>query len=667
MNLLFGAAYYLEYMPYDRLTKDIEMMKKAGMNVVRIAESTWSTLEPTEGIYDFSYIDRVLDATEKAGMQVIIGTPTYAIPSWLEKKDADVCVTTQQGRADYGHRQLMNLWNPIFRERAEIVIRKLVEHTASRENVIGFQIDNETKHYGNYGKEVQQLFRQYLQAKYKTTEKLNEAFYLAYWSNSIHDWEHFPDMKGCVNAGLVSEYETFRRTLVAEYLEWQSEFICEYKREDQFITHNLDFEWKKFGADIAQDGYSYGVQPDINHYEASQSLTIAGTDIYHPTQDELTGAEIAFGGDEIRSLKGAPYLVLECQAQAFKYWTPYPGQLRLQAYSHLASGAAGMMYWNWHSIHNGYETYWKGLLSHDLQENETYLEACRFGEEWKQKEDRITLAEKKNDVALVIDNRTLDAFKWFPIDRDLSYNDVVRWMYDSLYEMNIECDIVDIHALKPDKYRMIVTPALYCADEDIIRKLDLFVKNGGVLVSSFKSFVADEHLSVYPDTQPHILHSCFGMSYQQFTEPGRTKIEGYPVTYFAELIQTKGAESLADYEHPYWGKYAGITRNQYGEGTAYYIGCYTEKEVLKGVYQKAAADAGMQNTALKNNLKWPVTVRSGKNKAGKQVHYVLHYSEETREITCPYESVEDVLTGEQYQKGSRIVLNDWDVKILEEC
>ena len=110
---------------------------------------------------------------------------------------------------------------------------------------------------------------------------------------------------------------------------------------------------EKFGADIAQDGYSYGIQPDLNHYEASKAVTIAGTDIYHPTQDELTGAEIAFGGDEIRCLKRKNYLVLETQAQGFKNWTPYPGQLRLCAYSHLASGAMGLLYWNWHSIHNG--------------------------------------------------------------------------------------------------------------------------------------------------------------------------------------------------------------------------------------------------------------------------------------------------------------------------
>lgn len=284
-RLLFGTAYYPEYMPYERTDQDIAMMKAAGMNTVRIAESTWSTLEPAEGIFD--------------------------------------------------------LLNPTFRKHAEIVIRKLAAHTAGHKNVTGFQIDNETKHYDNMGRWMQAGFRQYLKEKFVTTERLNEAFGLAYWSNSIHDWEDFPDMRGCINGGLMAEFEKYRRKIAADYLAWQAQIIREYKREDQFITHNLDFEWKKFGADIAQDGYSYGVQPDISHYEASKCLTLSGTDIYHPTQDELTGAEIAFGGDSIRSLKDDNYLVLECQAQAFKYWTPYPGQLRLHAYSHLASGAGG--------------------------------------------------------------------------------------------------------------------------------------------------------------------------------------------------------------------------------------------------------------------------------------------------------------------------------------
>lgn len=661
-ELLFGAAYYPEYMPCSRIDKDFDMMKKAGMNVVRIAESTWSTLEREEGVFDFSYIDQVLQKAEETGMKVIIGTPTYAVPSWLVKKDPEIMVTTKRGKAPYGHRQLFDILNPTYRHYGERVIRKLAEHTACHPAVIGFQIDNETKHYGNDGEEMQRLFREYLKEKYKDTDTFNKTFYLAFWSNSIHRWEDLPDMRGCINGGLAGEYEAFKRTMASRFLAWQAEIVREYKREDQFITHNLDFEWKKFGADIAQDGYSYGVQSDLNHQETARCLDIAGTDIYHPTQDQLTGAEIAFGGDSIRSLKQDNYLVLECQAQAFKYWTPYPGQLRLHAYSHLASGAQGMLYWNWHSIHNGYETYWRGLLSHDLQSNPAYEEACLIGQEWKAHKEELTGIVKKNRIALLVDNRSLTALQWFPTDRDLSYNDVVRWMYDSLYEMNLECDVVDVTALEEDGYDMIVTPALYCAEEGLIRRLEAFVKRGGVLVSSFRSFVADEHSSVYPDAQPHGLTECFGMTYNQFSEPGRTAMKGKKVRYFMELLKTNTAEAQAVYEHPYWGAYAGITRNSYGKGTAYYVGCYTEKDILKDIYRQGAREAGIPL----QDWSWPVILRSGETKEGRKLHFILHYSEEERDILCPFEEAENILSGKIYRNQDVIHLKDWDVLVLKE-
>lgn len=106
-QLLYGAAYYDEYMPCERLEEDVKMWKKAGMNVVRIAESTWSTCEPQEGVFDFTHVTRVLDACEQAGISVIIGTPTYAVPTWLVKKYPDVLAVTKQGQAMYGHRRSM--------------------------------------------------------------------------------------------------------------------------------------------------------------------------------------------------------------------------------------------------------------------------------------------------------------------------------------------------------------------------------------------------------------------------------------------------------------------------------------------------------------------------------------------------------------------------------
>ena len=200
-TLLFGAAYYPEYMPYEHLDQDISMMKAAGMNVVRIAESTWSTLEPEEGVFNFSYIDRVIEKTQDADMMVIIGTPTYAVPPWLIKEDPDILVERKTGKAQYGYRQLINLLNPTYRSHAETVIRKLVAHTQEKKMSLVIRLIIETKHYGNMGSEIQQAFQKYLEKKFVTTEKFNETFGLAYWSNSIHHWDDLPDIKGCINEG----------------------------------------------------------------------------------------------------------------------------------------------------------------------------------------------------------------------------------------------------------------------------------------------------------------------------------------------------------------------------------------------------------------------------------------------------------------------------------
>ena len=124
-KLLYGAAYYDEYMPYDRLAEDIRLMKQAGMNLVRIAESTWSTWEPQDGVYDFYHLDRVLDAMEQADIAVIVGTPTYAFPTWLAKAHPQVLAQTAAGKERYGRRQNMDILSPAYRFYAERIIRKI--------------------------------------------------------------------------------------------------------------------------------------------------------------------------------------------------------------------------------------------------------------------------------------------------------------------------------------------------------------------------------------------------------------------------------------------------------------------------------------------------------------------------------------------------------------
>ena len=676
-ELLYGAAYYDEYMPYDRLDKDVEMMKKAGINTVRIAESTWSTCEPQPGVFDFSHVERVMDAMEEAGINVIIGTPTYAVPTWMVKAHPDVLAETVKGRGIYGARQIMDITHPVYLFYAERVIRELMKRTAHRKCVIGFQLDNETKYYGTAGKNVQEQFVKYIREKFHDDlDALNYEFGLDYWSNRINAWEDFPDVRGTINGSLGAEFEKFQRTLVDKFLGWQADIVNEYRREDQFVTHNLDFEWR---------GYSYGIQPYVNHFHASQCLTIAGTDIYHPTQDDLTGAEIAFGGDLIRSLKQDNYLVIETEAQGFPGWTPYKGQLRLQAYSHLASGANSVMYWHWHSIHNSFETYWKGLLSHDFQENATYREACIIGNEFARLGKHLVNLKKKNEVAVLVSNEALTALNWFRIQeqapgadaKSIYYNDVMRWMYDTLYHMNVECDFIWPESENLEQYKAIVVPALYAAPDEVLNRLNQYVENGGTLIASFKSAFANENVKVSHEVQPHILSNCFGVHYDQFTFPKNVGLTGevipekpdqkgnaHPAAkVFMELLVSEGAEVLASYEHYNWKDYAAITRNRYGKGQAVYIGCMTDEETLKSVYKAVLPEAGVEIP----EYHYPIIVRKGLNDLGKTVCYFLNYSGMELEMPYDYKNGIELLENTAVENGTALQMPAWGVKIVEEA
>lgn len=673
-KLLYGAAYYDEYMPYDRLQQDVAMMKKAGINTVRIAESTWSTCEPQEGVFDFSHVERVMDAMEEAGINVIIGTPTYAIPTWMVKSHPDVMAETVKGRGIYGARQIMDITHPVYRFYAERVIRKLMECTAHRKCVIGFQVDNETKYYGTAGKNVQEKFVKYLRKKFNNDlDAMNHEFGLDYWSNRINAWEDFPDVRGTINGSLGAEFEKFQRTLVDEFLSWQADIVNEYRREDQFITHNFDFEWR---------GYSYGVQPDVNHYHAAKALTIAGTDIYHPTQDDLTGAEIAFGGDMTRSLKRDNYLVLETEAQGYPGWTPYKGQLRLQAYSHLANGANSVMYWHWHSIHNSFETYWRGLLSHDMQENAPYREACIIGNEFSRLGSHLVNLKKKNEVAILVSNEALTALKWFGIeataagDHGIGYNDVVRWLYDTLFKMNVECDFVWPESDNLDQYKAIFVPALYAAPDELLEKLKQYTTNGGTLVATFKTAFANENVKVSHEMQPHILSNCFGISYQQFTFPKNTGLSGSIINgtakdsdekaeakVFMELLMPQEAEVLASYDHYNWKEYAAITKNHYGKGTAIYIGCMTDDNTLKAVLTEALNSAEVEIP----EYSWPVIVRKGINDLNKCVRYILNYSAEEQNVIYHGANGTELFSEESVQDGDTVTVLPWNLKIVEEA
>lgn len=661
-KLLYGVAYYDEYMPYERLDEDIRMMKEAGINVVRIAESTWSTHEPKNGVFDFSSVDKVLDAMHKADIAVIVGTPTYAVPVWMVKEHPDVLAVTARGLGKYGARQIMDITNPAYLFYSERIIRKLISRVSVHPAVIGYQTDNETKHYDTAGPNVQLQFVKYMRETYGTLDQINKLFGLDYWSNRINSWEEFPSVVGTINGSLGAEFAKFQRKLVNDFLAWQAAIVNEYKQPGQFVTQNFDFEWR---------GYSFGVQPSVDHFAASEPFDIAGVDIYHPSQDDLTGIEISFGGDMTRSLKQDNYLVLETQSQAFPHWTPYPGQLRLQAFSHLASGANMVAYWHWHSIHNSFETYWKGLLSHDFQPNPVYNEAKTIGADFARLSTELASLRKSNRVAVMVSNEALSAMEWFKLPDGKTYNDVVRSLYDELYKLNVEVDFVQPICTDIDKYNLIVVPALYAASSDCLERLNRFVHAGGHVVYTFKSGFADEVVKVRASQQPGIIQEACGISYSMFVTPNQVGLKGELVEHstetseveaWMELITPTTADVLAYYDHSQWGEYAAITRNNYGKGTATYMGCMPGASVVRQVLSGALKDAGLWG--IDQELAFPIIVKAGLNASGKQIRYYFNYSNETVSFDYKHLDGTELLTGGKCISGQRLELAAWGFLII---
>ncbi len=657
----YGVAYYEEYEPHDRLDADVQMMKSAGITVVRIGESTWGTLEPRDGVFDFSHIDRVIRAMDKAGIAVIVGTPTYAIPTWLARKYPDVLAVTPAGQNRYGPRQNMDIANPHFRLHAERVIRQLVGHVKDQPAVIGFQIDNETKSYHVTSAGVQSGFIDALKKKFASLDALNLAFGLDYWSNRINRWEDFPPIEGAVNASLTSAFAEYQRELVAEYLGWQAGIVREIKRPDQFITQNFDLDWR---------GYSYGIQPEVDHFAAARALDIAGIDIYHPGQDLLTGIEIAFGGDLARSMReGKNYFLIETQAQGFPEWTPYPGQLRLQAYSHLASGAEMVSYWHWATTHNSVETYWRGLLSQDYAPNATYREAAQIGTELKRLGPALTGLQKKNQAAVYFSNRALTGFNAFKFGwtSRITYNDVLRPFYDALYRANVEVDFVDPSVKDLARYKLIVVPALYSASDDEITVLKAYVNRGGHMVLTFKSGFSDENLKVRSVSQPGGFADAVGATYTQFAIPENVSIKGGgkdDVRWWMELLKPTTATVVASYDHPAWGEYAAVTRNRYGKGEVTYIGFMPGDALIGKLLAEAVDRAGVTHPDA--GLRFPIVVRSGVTGRGKAIHYLLNYSAASRNVAYPFGAGTELLTGRAIKRGDSLELARWGVAIVEE-
>jgi beta-galactosidase len=666
-TVLYGAAYYHEYMPYDRLDKDVALMHDAGLNVVRMGESTWSLWEPADGHFEYAWMDRVVAAMGKAGIKVIMGTPTYSIPTWLYHAHPEVLARPLGGAETfYGMRQNMDIDSPVYRFYAERVIRNLVEHYKDNPTVIGWQLDNETGPYGASNRDVFVGFVNHLREKFGTTDMLNKAWFLNYWGEDVNAWEDLPTRDSAQSTGYKLEWSRWQQMRVTDFLAWQAALVREYRRPEQFVTTD----------------FAGGMRPDVNEEAIAASLDVPAINVYHGTQDRFDGAQQALYEDFARSLRGLNFLVTETNAQSTD-WTsanqypPYDGQLRADVYTHLANGANMVEYWHWASIPANQETYWKGVLSHDLEPNRAYAEVARTAHELENAGPHLVDLKITNPVAILWSRDSQNAISFMPFIAGArpaaDYTSLVRQIHQALYELNVGVDFVFPETADFARYKLLVVPALYIADDALLNRIADYVKNGGHVVMTFKSGFANENSAVRWVRAPGPLREAAGFSYQEFSnlaQPLALKSDPYhagpdnKVSYWAEFLMPEHAQARAWYDHPFFGRWPAITENHYGSGTLLYEGTYLSDTLQKHVLLDALKEAGL--TGADQQLPEAVRVRHGINRQGKRVHYYFNYSDGSKSFAYSYAAGNDLLTGSAVTRGQSLALKPWDVAIIEE-
>ncbi|BDZ41797.1 hypothetical protein GCM10025865_10960 [Paraoerskovia sediminicola] len=726
----FGAAYYHEYhrpgedpRP-ERLAQDLDQMAAAGFTVIRVGESVWTTWEPEEGRFDLDWLQPVLDGAHEQGIDVVLGTPTYALPPWMVRRYPEVAGEDATGRRmGWGARQEADFTHPVFRFHAERVLRKIVERYRDHPAVVGWQVDNEPGLHLLHNHGIFQRFVDHLRAEYGDVETLNREWGLVYWSHRLSTWADLWTPDGNAQPQYDLAWRRFQAGLTTEMIAWQADAVRALARDDQAVTTCIAYD-----------------RPALEDVELSRALDVTSGNAYFGMQDALehpgvAGAPQAWtvrgtwalfqAADMMFSSKDAPFLVTETNAQAIggpeNNFPAYRGQWRQAAWALVARGARMVEYWHWHTLHYGTETYWGGVVPHNGRPGRTYRELAQIGAELGTAGPLLASARPDADVGIVYSSEARWALAAQPsLTRDdgtadtNTYPRVVSAFYRGAFDAGLQARVVRPAALFDDspadvaaRLPVLVAAALYTATDAQLDWLLAYAEAGGHLVLGPRTGYADHEARARTDVQPARLSGAAGVWYEEFTnllEPVRVVspgeradgapdgargldvpagataeawvdclLPGSPDAGGAGGAGEHGATVLARYDHPHLGEFAAVTTRVHGAGRVTTVGTVPGVDLARAVVGWAAPAplAGWQD------LPASVTVSTSTTADGRRVHVVHNWSWDRVEVTAPAglelvvrpghgdtSGADDVpAAGASVSAGERVALGAWDVLV----
>jgi beta-galactosidase len=688
-GVLFGAAYYHEYQPYERLKADLDLMAEAHFTVIRVGESVWSTWEPENGQFNLDWLQPVLDGALERGIAVILGTPTYAVPPWLARQYPEIAGERATGqRIGWGARQEVDFTHPGFRFHAERVIRQILGRYATHPAVIGFQVDNEPGNELLHNHGVFQRFVDHLRARYGDVETLNREWGLVYWSHRLSTWADLWTPDGNAQPQYDVAWRAFQARQVNEFIGWQADIVREYARSEHFVTTCISY-----------------TRPAVADDELTDCLDVAAGNPYYAMQDDLALPEGDRAGvahhwkttgvwalyqtaDRMYSSKQAPFLITETNAtsigMAWDNRPAYDGQWRQAAWAHIARGARMVEYWHWHTLHFGTETYWGGILPHSGLPGRTYAELSRLGAELRAAGPLVAALAPDADIAMVYSVPSKWLMQKYPplstadgAPDANAYHGIFDPFYRGAFEAGRQVRIVHTRQLqdRPEqaaaRHPVLVVPGLYIVDDATIDWFVAYAHAGGHLVLGPRTGYADDEARARSEPAPARLVEAAGVRYDEFSNlPREVPVHGVPggplalpdgtvATRWVDGLSVLDADVLAAYDHPHFGRWPAITTRRHGRGRVSYVGTVPGRDLARAL----AAWLAPAPVSGWRDLPAPVTVTTATAPAGRRVHLVHNWSWDATDVTVPVE-LTDALRGGPVPAGSRLRLGAWDVRVL---
>lgn len=658
-KIYYGGDYNPDQWEAKTIDEDMRLFNKAGINLLTLPVFSWAKLEPDEGVYNFGWLDEIIDKIWEHGIHVCLATPTTAQPAWLSTRYPEVLPVDIAGRKrTHGMRVFFCVNSLKYRERAAAIAEEMAKRYAHHPALAMWHVSNE---YGTYCycPNCQAKFRLWLRRRYKTVEGLNEKWHTTFWGRIVTSFEEVT-----LPTETNDDYR-FNPAIQLDYMRFVTDSTAEcFLNEYQVL--------KKYNPEIPIQTNMSGYIKKLDQFTMTKNLDIVGWDNY-PWPDDPPYF-VAMKHDIMRGLKGGQSYVLTEQSPNQQNWQPYnllkrPGEVRRLSYQAMAHGADTCLFFQMRQSIAGQEKFHGAIISHSGREDtRVFRESAALGAELDRIGDAFLEGRTPAKAAILFDWNN-----WWALElssgpsRDMDYLKTVSLYYETLFRQNIAVDFLPYDAELTD-YRLVIAPMLYMTKEGVAERLERFVREGGTLVTTVMSGLVDENDRCVFGSYPGKLKDTLGIwveetdalrpyeknSMKTEEAAGMSK-EEYDCGFLCDIIHPEGgAQVLARYGADFYAGVPCLTVNDFGEGKAYYIGTQPEQAFLEEFVRNICAVSGLKPLyEAKEGVEMTLRVSE---KA--EVVFVINHNREEAWVDFGQEELTNLLNGESLTGKIKISAGD---------